>query len=203
MLLIQSCLLIGFRSRLSHTIYSTEFVSSAITMMMIVMTMMMMTTMMMMVIMMTIVMAIPLYPLNWMCILCNHHDDDGGKGNQSQVISSFLAVKFHEMSNKAPLQEWLEDHIALTLITFVLDICCGGICWRARRHYFIAVDEKKWIFNNICDAGLARKEAVIVPRTMTLPFRSIFNSKKVPDRETANLRYPCLLLYKVSYWLEW
>ena len=32
MLLIQSCLLIGFRSQLSHSIYSTEFVSFAISM---------------------------------------------------------------------------------------------------------------------------------------------------------------------------
>ena len=62
---------------------------------------------------------------------------------------------------------------------------------------------KKWIFNNICDAGLVRKEAVIVPRTMTMPFRSIFSKLKEGSRrsKTANLRYPSLLSYILSFWL--
>ena len=42
---------------------------------------------------------------------------------------------------------------------------CKGIwCWTKRRWL---LSMKKWIFNNICDAGLVRKEPVIVPRTGT------------------------------------
>ena len=42
---------------------------------------------------------------------------------------------------------------------------CKGIwCWTKRRW---SLSMKKWIFNNICDAGLVRKEPVIVPRTGT------------------------------------